>query len=464
MPLFPRRSSTSRASGRALVPCLVVLSFAGSYSALAVGGEANGKAPRGRAIHFQRADTAVRLAARPRHAGIATLVEELSIGAENGAAEYTFTSVGKVLPLRDGTLLVQDGISGGRGTGTTFIRQYDASGRYIRSFGRTGQGPGEYTQPRGLAQLSDGRVLVLDNGQNKIIVYSPQGQYVEQRTIVRGLIGPSTMEEPLIADTAGYIYRAIAARARATGESPFTIPLAYERSLSDGRIVDSIMPPTFPTGTVMGRALFTAFRSPGSSVSMYLHYWPEPFWTISPLGYVITGVPSRYAVDLRIPVAGDPAIRPRWKEGDRVVSIRREVPPVPVIDAERAQHRAMITTILKLHQPDWTWKAPDIPRVKPAYSLLKAALDGRIWVLVAQPSVPRVPPLADPAGCEPCKLHFKETNVVDIFEPDGTYVGQVRMSDSVRFYSMVLRGDNAWGVVKGPNDVPLVKRWRIAWP
>src|SRR5688572_11404822 len=54
----------------------------------------------------QQADTVVRVAGAPRHAGIATLVEEISIGVVDGAEEYTFGDVTDVAVGKDGSIYV----------------------------------------------------------------------------------------------------------------------------------------------------------------------------------------------------------------------------------------------------------------------------------------------------------------------------------------------------------------------
>jgi hypothetical protein len=49
----------------------------------------------------------------------------------------------------------------------------------------------------------------------------------------------------------------------------------------------------------------------------------------------------------------------------------------------------------------------------------------------------------------------------DLFEPDGTYLGQVQVP--ARVSTMVRRGDHIWGIAFDEDDVATVKRYRIAW-
>jgi hypothetical protein len=48
-----------------------------------------------------------------------------------------------------------------------------------------------------------------------------------------------------------------------------------------------------------------------------------------------------------------------------------------------------------------------------------------------------------------------------VYEPDGSYIGQVLLPEGRRVIAM--RGDFVWAAVTDANDVPMVKRWRIAW-
>src|SRR5688572_135328 len=97
----------------------------------------------------QRQDTIVRMAGAPRHAGVSVLREELSIGAVSGADEYTFGKVLDMAVAKDGSIYVLDGA-------INSIRIYDGAGKYLRTFARRGQGPGEIQSAGGMRVLPDG--------------------------------------------------------------------------------------------------------------------------------------------------------------------------------------------------------------------------------------------------------------------------------------------------------------------
>jgi hypothetical protein len=107
---------------------------------------------------------------------VATLVPELTTGVVDGPPEYTLADVTELLVALDGSLFILEYPSLG---GAPSLRQYDASGKFIRNVGRDGDGPGEYRTPTGLAQLPDGRILLSDVRGNRINVYSASGEPLE---------------------------------------------------------------------------------------------------------------------------------------------------------------------------------------------------------------------------------------------------------------------------------------------
>lgn len=66
----------------------------------------------------------------------------LDLGAVDGPAEYLFSWVGAVALLDDGRLAIADR--------SNRIRFYESDGSYFGSFGREGDGPGEFRGIRGM--------------------------------------------------------------------------------------------------------------------------------------------------------------------------------------------------------------------------------------------------------------------------------------------------------------------------
>ena len=195
-------------------------------------------------------------------------------------------------------------------------------------------------------------------------------------------------------------------------------------------------------------------------MSIGVPFAPTSIAIVSPLGYLVTAYTDRYAFELHRP-------------GQPILSIRREVAPTPVTSHERDSARAAITDRMRRTNPRWSWPSADIPRNRPAFASLAVGLDGRIWA-------PLVPEIAGVAGSVPgggsvgggrgtSPRVADVTNEpspsrpapYDVFEPDGRYLGQVRIPPRVS--TIARRGDTVWAVAYDEDDVATVRRYRIVW-
>jgi len=75
-----------------------------------------------------------------------------------------------------GDLYVSDGY------GNCRVHQYSPSGELKRSWGTPGGGPGEFFLPHGIAVAADGRVFVCDRENDRIQIFSPDGEYLSEWT------------------------------------------------------------------------------------------------------------------------------------------------------------------------------------------------------------------------------------------------------------------------------------------
>jgi 6-bladed beta-propeller len=58
------------------------------------------------------------------------------------------------------------------------IKVFDPRGKYVRTIGRQGSGPGEFARIGNLAVLPDGRLLVTDFEARRTSLFSPEGQFL----------------------------------------------------------------------------------------------------------------------------------------------------------------------------------------------------------------------------------------------------------------------------------------------
>jgi DNA-binding beta-propeller fold protein YncE len=66
------------------------------------------------------------------------------------------------------------------GYGNSRVVKFNAQGRYLLSWGKPGNGPGEFHVPHAIAVDSKGRVYVSDRENNRIQIFSANGEYLRQ--------------------------------------------------------------------------------------------------------------------------------------------------------------------------------------------------------------------------------------------------------------------------------------------
>lgn len=81
-----------------------------------------------------------------------------------------FSHPSSVAFAADGSFYVADGYGASR------VQHFSAAGALIRSFGRRGMGPGEFSTPHGVWVAGDGRVLVTDRENDRLQVFSAEGE------------------------------------------------------------------------------------------------------------------------------------------------------------------------------------------------------------------------------------------------------------------------------------------------
>jgi hypothetical protein len=382
--------------------------------------------------------TVVRTVAGSAWGQPATLEPEIRIGRLEGEDHEMLGQVLALAVAPDGHLYVTDGQ-------VPALRKYAPDGSYVATFGRAGGGPGEYQRPDGgLAVLPDGRVVIRDPGNARLQVYSPDGQPL---AAWQGRGGFHT-SNPMIVDTAGRVRTHVLLDAQAAVTEWRSGLVAYDPTT--GEPTDTIPSPTWDFEAP--RLVAEQRSDGGSAVSVNsVPFSASPTWTFSPLGYMVGGLSTRYAVE-------------QYRPDGTVLRIERSYDPVPVDRDEKANREAQVRHSMRQTQPDWRWNGPPIPDVKPPFQSLHTGVDGRIWVRLHQPGEP-IPPdeIDEPRGPDPRPANrWREPIAFDVFEPDGTYLGVVH---TPRGFSInpapVFHGDHVWAVERDDLDVPYVVRYRI---
>jgi len=62
------------------------------------------------------------------------------------------------------------------------VMKYSSDGTFIKSWGKTGYGPGEFKSLHGLAIDKRGRLFVADRGNNRLLIFDQNGNFIAQWT------------------------------------------------------------------------------------------------------------------------------------------------------------------------------------------------------------------------------------------------------------------------------------------
>jgi hypothetical protein len=415
---------------------------------------------------------------RVNTAGMRTgrLVEEISIGGIDATDPYRFGYVSDVAVGADGSIYVAD-------EATPSVRQYDVAGKFVRSFGSRGSGPGEYggaasqmngrtKGPRGVAVFNDGRVVVHSSVGHRLNVYGASGKALVTATEPGLFYLPEQHYHPplVLAADDGAIYSRLWWPVAGYTKSPLRPrpPAHYLRMRADGSRIDTI-----PEPVVSVAQPYVAFMKGGVPSSERAVPFTAGFsWTLSKRGYFVTGDQKArdgsYAVDLRIPEARVPArSAPRWSPGDRVISLRVPFTPVDLLPAERKDWTDDYTAYFGQGTANWRWHGEAIPQQKPAYRSLWSDDDGRIWInLYSRATEDRRQPRSSrktdgTVGIGWAALRWPEPQRFDVLDASGRFVGRVLVPASIHLQAA--RGDQAWAIVEDEWGPLTVKRFRIAW-
>lgn len=132
-------------------------------------------------------DDGVYLADRDAHQVLKFTTEGdliMALGNRHKAAlQAPFNHPSDIAVAPSGEIYVSDGY------GNSSVHRFTKDGNYLSSFGAPGKGPGQFLVPHSIRIANDGRVYVCDRENNRVQVFSRDGEFLDQWTDFKGPMG-----------------------------------------------------------------------------------------------------------------------------------------------------------------------------------------------------------------------------------------------------------------------------------
>ncbi len=363
----------------------------------------------------------VEAAGSPAWGSAPRLVEEVRLGALQGADEEMFGSVGSIAVTPGGNVVIAD-------IQVPVLRLYSPEGVYLGDAGRKGEGPGEYQTLLGV-RPHPGGFAVWDPANARVSVFDEAGAFLRSFRVASGLHTGDAFQ----VDTTGTFYvkgNAEAGPADASGGGSSGVSwLVLD---AEGEIRGAIpVPAESPEGPAFALSAREGQLRP---------FTVRTEATISPHGYRVAARNDVYAL-----------LRP-MRDG-RMLRIERPYRAIPVAGEERKQWERWVEFFSRMSGR----RFGEVPEWKPAFHDFFVDDDGRYWVrryVAAAEGPDRMHPSPDRPP-----FTWREPTTYDVIEADGRFLGTLVLPPDTR--PRVSRGLQLWATAAGELDETYVVRFRI---
>jgi hypothetical protein len=316
--------------------------------------------------------------------------EELSIGADEADEKALLNFPREVKVADDGTIYVMDWRD-------VCIKVYDSNGKYLRSVGRKGEGPGEFNTPVYMDLSPDGRIFLLDGSKYRTVILDGNGNHLGGFRLEGYHSGMKT-------DDMNRLYFSKRTPKKSHEELPITKEyLEVENDVTILR-TDSGGENMFQFGPFSGE------KDPIRRADKDNYLMGPPLysivWTVDEEGKLYQGFNQYYRINVFDP------------EGNQLFAFGREYIPVK---NKRYSGRSL--------------QLKDQPPFKPGGWILDEK--GNLWILIYSEN--------------------EDEEVYDVFSPEGIYLKQVTLPHLI----YQLKNKKAYSIVSTEEGFRVVKRFRL---
>lgn len=342
----------------------------------------------------------------------------VSIGTVTGDPRYELYRAWDALRLSSGTIVVAN-------VGTQELRFYDADGRYVRSAGGAGEGPGEFRGLRSITRILGDSILAFDESNRRITVLDAQGRLARTATL---LVPEAPVSHPWLLGSLPdgtllvrltHVYRA-GPEERGLRREPFRY-LLYRPT---GEPLDEI-------GEFPGPELYVELTDRSSSV-IGLPFGRNTYATAG-AGYIYIGSSDGYE------------IRQYDRTGRLLRLVRRDVEPAELqrehVERFVEERLSGIEDANRRRDQRRKFRGLPYPKTLPVFEAVVAGEDGSVWVKSFS------------------RLAEGQHSTWSVFDSTGTFLGDVELP--ARLTPRDIGSDYILGAEKGDLDIEYIRVYRV---
>ncbi|OGD11616.1 MAG: hypothetical protein A2Y86_01100 [Candidatus Aminicenantes bacterium RBG_13_62_12] len=329
----------------------------------------------------------------PKGAPTKLVLEEVYAVGGGDAPDSSFVEISALDVLKDGTVYVLD-------TKDSRVKVFDAKGKFLRAFGKAGQGPGELNQPVGILITPEKEVLVEDALNQRLAIFALDGTFSRHVSTARAL-GLSGIQM----DGMGRIV----ARSMGLGEAgKMTMDVkAYDKDFNPKIKLASF---EFPIST-------QAKINPFSAMSL--------LFELDRQGFLYFGSQRGYEIKVLSP------------EGQLLKTIGREYDPVPITKEDKDEMLKLIPNASGVNVRDMI----QFPEHFPPFGNFVLADEGCLLARTYE------------------KGRAKKEYYWDVFDAEGRYIAKVPIVHEIRLW----RDGKAYFFVEDEDGYKTLRCCRARW-
>lgn len=338
-----------------------------------------------------------------------TFVEELSIGVVEGDENYMFGS-SVVFNVDDqGNIYATD-------WDLKQVKKFGPDGKHLLTFGRAGQGPGEFQNPSRVRFAKDGTLYISENFGNKIMFFDAKGVYLNQTILPADIFN-------IWITPAGTCLGNKQIAPRYVGQGPVENCIA----IFDGRFQpiielhkESFSFPVRSLSPVQAQAAIT---------SEFLAR-PNALAVMGEEGRIYFGRSDEYSIGVYTP------------EGRKLFTIARSIEAAPYgkedIDFLLKEYEESMTSILRSESLIKEYlRLIRFPKFKPFFRAIVSMEGGRLAVVV--------------------DIEGTRATVLDIFDPEGRFLGRVKAP--IPMMNLIFKKGKAYSLHRDDSGFLSIKRY-----